>query len=89
LITILVEPGVTIVGTITKLPTNILVEVEAMMTIFGGRTADTGADRSFLMSVVVSGSGSVQITMASHEERRWGKEGGEGNGGGECKDCAL
>lgn len=52
--TSLVEPRVRIVGTAAKFTANVIVEVETMVTILGGRAADTGTSRAVLMGEEVS-----------------------------------
>ena len=65
--TSLVEPRVRIVGAATELATNIIVEVETMMTVLGGRTAGAGARGPILVREEVTGSRRFQKSMARHE----------------------
>ena len=63
----LVEPRVCIVGAATELAANIIVEVETMMTVLGGRTAGAGARGPILVREEVTGSRRFQKSMAHHE----------------------
>jgi hypothetical protein len=67
-IAILVEPFV--IGTRSEPTADVVVEVETVLTIFGGRTCLAGAGGAFLMGVDIPGSGRVKIPMTIHKYLR-------------------